>query len=289
MMNIIHASNSHTKRVKKKKSRVNWHEAATCAIQIDLRDYKHMLDFQSEYILGKNNYRIDLLVIRKLSKQPIPKKIANIFRTYNLFEIKGSGSCVGTDSYYKTVGYAGLLINQTGAKNQYTSLDISLTFLSLHYPRKLFHHLQKERKLVVEKYAPGIYYINKEIFDTQIIVTKELLPDENLYLRCLTDTLTERELVNRLANDCEQYQGQELYTRYLDQIMKANTKKKGETAMVCEGLLNYFGTSSEEIIERTKKEQEEFYLPKIENLTSQVAYLQDLLTQNNIAFNLDSK
>lgn len=66
--------------------------------------------------------------------------------------------------------------------------------------------------------------------------------------------------------------------------------------MVCEGLLNYFGTSSEEIIEKTKKEEEAIYLPKIENLTSQniqlcsqIDYLKNLLTKNNIAFNLESK
>ena len=52
---------------------VNWHEAAVCAVQIELRDYADLLDFQPEFILGKNSYRIDLLVIKKLSQQAIPK------------------------------------------------------------------------------------------------------------------------------------------------------------------------------------------------------------------------
>ena len=76
--------------------------------------------------------------------------------------------------------------------------------------------------------------------------------------------------------------------------------------MVCEGLLNLCGTSSAEIIERTKKENAEYYLPIInqltsqyedlssrnkdlysqnENLSSQIAYLKSLLAQNNIPFN----
>lgn len=58
--------------------------------------------------------------------------------------------------------------------------------------------------------------------------------------------------------------------------------------MVCEGLFNLFGTSSEEIIARAKKESqkefEEYYLPKINELSSQVDYLKKLLRQNNIAF-----
>ena len=72
--------------------------------------------------------------------------------------------------------------------------------------------------------------------------------------------------------------------------------------MVCEGLLNLFGTSSEEIINNTKKEDAAFYQPKIDALTaeneqqsssidelsSKINYLQDLLIQHNIPFNLES-
>lgn len=264
-----------------KHSRVNWHEAAICAIQIDLRDYKHLLEFQTEYVLGKNSYRIDMLIIKKLKKQPISKNIAHIFKTYNLFEIKGIGTSLGTDSYYNTIGYAGLFISQIGKRNQYTSLDVSLTFLSLHYPANLIKHLQKERNLTVEKYSPGVYYVTKEIFNVQIIVTKDLSPEECLYLHCLTDNLQDSHLINQLTCDYQNHQDQDIYIRYLHQLTTANTKKKGESLMVCEGLLNLFGTSSEEIIERTKKEDADYYLPQID-------YLKDLLQQNNIPFDLPS-
>lgn len=46
-----------------RKPRVNWHEAAACAIEIELRDYAQFLQFLSEYTLGKNSHHIDLLVI----------------------------------------------------------------------------------------------------------------------------------------------------------------------------------------------------------------------------------
>ncbi len=291
------------------KRHVNWHEAASCAIQIELRDYAHLLEFQSEYILGKNNYRIDLLVIKKLFEQTIPKNIARIFSTFNLFEIKGLGSSIGTDSYYKTIGYAGLFINQTGNTNQYTSKDVTLTFLCMHYPRKLMQHLIKERNLIVEKSSPGVYYINKEIFRSQIIVTSELPPEENLYLRCLTEKLQNNTLFNKLATDYQNHQNQDIYVRYLNQLTNSITATKGESPMVCEGLLNLFGTSSEEIIEKTRMEDNDFYTnlyqPKLEQLTaqnsqlensnktlssfneqltSQIEYLQDLLKKNNIPF-----
>ena len=276
---------------KQKRPRVNWHEAASCALQIELRDYSDLLEYLPEYILGKNSYRIDLLVIKKLTGQPIPKSIAHIFKIFNLFEIKGLGSSVSIDSYYKTIGYAGLLIAQSGSKNQYSRKDISLTFLSYHYPQRLMKHLlslQKEMNLTVENSSKGVYYINKETFTTQIIVTSKLPPEEYLYLRCLTDKLQDAKLVNQLTDDYKLHQEQDIYIRYMHQLTTANKKTKGDFLMVCEGLLNLFGTSSEEIIERTRKEEAEYYLPKINSLSSQNDYLKSLLKQNNIPFNLEA-
>lgn len=273
------------KHKRSKSPRVNWHEAASCALRIELQNYSDLLEYITEYILGKNSYRIDMLVIKKLTNQVIPKNIARIFKTFNLFEIKGLGSSVSIDSYYKTIGYAGLLIAQSGAKNQYSRHDISLTFLSCHYPQKLMKHLhslQKEKKLIIEKFSPGIYHINKETFNTQIIVTSELSPEEYLYLHCLTNKLQDTGLINRLTDDYKLHQEQDIYIRYMQQLTTANIKMKGESPMICEGILNLCGTSSEEIIERTRKEEAEYYLPKID-------YLKSLLTQNNIPFNLDAE
>ena len=275
------------------KRRVDWHEAASCAFQIELKDYSHIFEYISEYPLGKNSYRIDLLVIKKLTDEMISKNIARIFRTFNLLEIKGVGSFISIDSYYKTIGYAGLLIAQMGKserasrKTQYSSLDVSLTFLSCRYPRKLMKHLREERKIPVAKISDGVYYINKETFLIQIIVTKELSPEDNLYLRCLTDNLQDAALASRLADDYKLHPEQEIYVNYMHQITTANAKTKGEqTMLICEGLLNLFGTSSAEIIERTKKEDAEYYLPQIDDLSTQITYLKSLLTKNNIPFDL---
>ena len=278
------------------KRRVDWHEAASCAFQIELKDYSHIFEYISEYPLGKNSYRIDLLVIKKLTDEIISKNIARIFKTFNLLEIKGVGSSISIDSYYKTIGYAGLLIAQMGKserasrKTQYSSLDVSLTFLSCRYPRKLMKHLREERKIPVAKISDGVYYINKETFLIQIIVTKELSPEDNLYLRCLTDNLQDAALASRLADDYKLHPEQEIYVNYMHQITTANAKTKGEqTMLICEGLLNLFGTSSAEIIERAKKESDEYYLPQIDDLSSQITYLKSLLAKNNIPFDLKSE
>ncbi|MBD5484268.1 MAG: hypothetical protein HDR18_01875 [Lachnospiraceae bacterium] len=275
------------------KHHVNWHEAVTCAIEIELRDYAKLLQFLTEYKLGKNYYRIDLLIVKKLSGQVIPKNIACIFKTYNLVECKGIHSSLTVNAYYKTIGYAGLLIDQLNNTHpeQYTSLDISLTFLTFHYPRKLINHLTEERQLIVEKTSEGIYHISIEIFDVQIIVTNKLPPEENLYLRCLTNNLTDTDLANRLVNDYARHCDRDIYIKYLNQLITANLKTEGGSLMVCEGLLNLFGTSSEEIIAKAKKESADYYQPRIDELSASIAqlssqnnYLKELLKQHNISF-----
>ena len=53
--------------------------------------------------------------------------------------------------------------------------------------------------------------------------------------------------------------------------------------MVCEGILNICGTSSKEIEERTKAADAAYYLPQIEKLKEEIAYLKEQLAlyENN--------
>lgn len=267
--------------------RTNWHEAAVCAIQIDLRDYAHMLEYHPEYTLSNNNNRIDLLIIRKLLDEPIPKSIARIFKSYNLFEIKGICSSLTTDAYYKTNGHASYLINAAGTLNQYSRQDVTLTFLSFRYPRKLFSHLQKDCKKDIERPYSGIYYVRGEMYETQVIITRELPPKEALYLRCLTNDLTDPDLLRQLTEDYKTHQNQEFYIKYLNQLTNANISMKGDHHMVCEGLFRLYGTSSKEIAENAKKESMEqinSLTEQLKELSSQNNYLKQLLKQNNIAF-----
>ena len=67
--------------------------------------------------------------------------------------------------------------------------------------------------------------------------------------------------------------------------------KKGDELMVCEGLLNYFGTSSEELLEQGAERAKQFYLPQIEELIAKVNQLTSELEeikknspQNNSAY-----
>lgn len=234
------------------KPRTNWHEAAVCAVQITLRDYEHLLEYLTEYKLGHNAYRIDLLVIRKLSETDIPHPIARIFRSHNLFEIKGIRSSVNITAYYKTIAYASLLIVEKPKLPPHQRQDISLSFLCHRIPKKLFHHLKKDCKKSIANPHPGIYYIIEDIYPVQVIVTRELPPEDALYLRCLTDKLADQPLVDRLVADYSSHLKQPVYEKYMNQLTNANLNPKGESPMAicCEGIFRLYGTSSQEFYDK---------------------------------------
>ena len=277
-------------------TRTNWHEAITCAIQIDLRDYSQILEYETEHFLSHNKNRIDFLIIKKQSNLSIPKHIASIFHTHNIFEIKGLHSTLTTNTYYKTNGHAGYYINSYTGNTSLTRRDITLSFLSFQYPRKLFSHLTKECNKTIAKPFPGVYYILNEMYPTQVLVINELAPEDSLYLSCLNQHLLQTDFVKNLTNDCILHKDIAIYTKYMNQFF--NSRTKGDKTMVCEGVLRYFGTSSEEIAEQTREQDRKIYLPQIERLTeennslisennslvSEIQNLKQLLQQYNIAY-----
>lgn len=110
------------------------------------------------------------------------------------------------------------------------------------------------------------------------IIRRSDMPD-------FSSTRPETDVLNRIAADYESHRDQSLYNRYLHQLTTAySVSRKGERSMVCEGLLNLFGTSSEEIIEKTQRADADYYQPQIDSLASQNQYLMDLLKKNNIPF-----
>ena len=148
----------------------------------------------------------------------------------------------------------------------------------------LFKHLTEDCKLMLEKFSPGIYYIHKDMYVTQVLVTSELLPEENLYLYCIRKYLSGEALEKRLSNDYEKHMGQDIYVRYMNQITSASINSKGESTMVCEGILNICGTSSKEIEERAIKATKEADAEIINKLTEENERLQRLLSSHGIAF-----
>ena len=92
------------------------------------------------------------------------------------------------------------------------------------HPQKLIRHLQEVRKYSVQKSEAGIYQVHGDLIPIQIIVTKELSEKKNLWLKSLTDKLSEAESARNLVADYLNHPENNLYRSVIETIIRANRK-----------------------------------------------------------------
>ena len=172
----------------------HWHPAFCGATEWELKQNKDSLEFKQEYPLGKEAPQTDLLVIKKDPAVTIDNEIGRIFKTHNVLEYKGAGDKLTIDNYYKTIGYAALYKGLGKHVNEIPAEEITMTLIREAYPRELFKML-KGYGVDADKKYDGIYYLRgNTIFDTQIIVTKELDGDKHASLKILSRKAKESDV-----------------------------------------------------------------------------------------------
>lgn len=171
---------------------------------------------------SKDSFQVDVLIIQKLSNLHIPKQIAEKFQTYNLIEYKSPGDNLSIDDYYKLIGYACIFRFNTGRVNEVENDEITLTFITSQFPQKLKKELVR-RKITLAKRAPGIYDIEKELYQS-------------------------------LKQSYDQHKNEPRYSVPMNVIIWSNYVQEGEQKVMCEALYDLF---AEELIERENKGKEE--------------------------------
>jgi hypothetical protein len=186
---------------------------------MELYAYQGALEFHSEFPLTSEPLRIDYVVIKKAKDIVIKKNIASIFREWNLLEYKSPGDYISVDDFYKVYGYACL----------YTSFEqvpitgLTISFVESHYPRKLLKYLRNERGYTVAETDPGIYTVNGDILPIQVIDSRKLSEDENLWLKSLSNELNLLE-VAKISKGIARQEKATRITAYLYAIAKANLR-----------------------------------------------------------------
>lgn len=237
------------KSAKKRKSRrINWHRAVCKTLKIELEEYEENLEFQEEYHLGKSRdaLRVDIIIIKKNDNIHIKKKIAEKFQKYNIIEYKSPGDNLSVDDYYKVMAYGGIFRSNIGRVNEVQNSDITITFIVSQFPRKLKKELES-REIPLVKRASGIYDINRDIFQAQLIVNRELDITENLWLRCLDNQLKEKNFYERLEVEYKKHKNEAKYEETMSAIIWANFEQEGEKSIMCEALYDLF---ADELVER---------------------------------------
>lgn len=174
---------------------IQWHPGFYGAAELEFLSNKGDLEFQREFNLSKEPIRMDLLIIKKLADVRIENELGHIFKKYNVAEFKSPDDALSIDDYYKTVGYACLYKGLGETVDQIPADELTISIFRESYPREMFEAMKNLGMEIKEQY-PGIYYISgkQALFDTQIVVTKQLDKETHRILRILSKHVREEDV-----------------------------------------------------------------------------------------------
>lgn len=232
---------------RQQKKLIQWHPAFYAGLQIELEEDADKLIFENEHTLSTKPMQIDVLIIKKNSKESIKKNIGRIFRRYNIIEYKSPEDYLSIDDFYKVYGYTCFYKASAKKQNEIPADEVTITFVCKNYPRKFTENLIEVKKIQLENMYDGIYYLIGDIFPIQLIVTSELSVDANLWLRELTNEIESSNEVNVLVNEYSKHEHDELYKSVMNVIVNANNEKFQEAKSMCEALRELF---KDELVEK---------------------------------------
>ncbi|MCL2130256.1 MAG: hypothetical protein FWH35_07890 [Treponema sp.] len=222
-------------------SSIHWHPAFVEAIQLELEEYRDSLEFCPECQLTDEPLRIDCIVIKKAKDVVIKKNIASIFREVNLAEYKSPDDYVSINDFYKVYAYACLY----ASLNNFPITSLTITFIESHYPRKLIKHLKEVRNYRVEENSHGIYTVIGDILPIQIIDSRKLSVDENLWLKNLSNRLDPLAVI-KISDEVKRQDKTARIRAYMNVIAKSNFHAIEEAMNMSSP-----AKSLEEVLERT--------------------------------------
>ena len=190
--------------MKETTKRIEWHPAFQASIQIEFEEECDKLTFEAEHLLSKKPMQIDELIIKVKDNETIQKNIGRIFRKYNIIEYKSPDDYLTVNDFYKVYGYC--CFYQADTENVLAILpeELTITFICNHYPRMMIQHLKKQRNLEIHQAGSGIYYITGDEFPIQLLITKELDQEENLWLQSLRKDIKDTQEIEFLLKTYEE-------------------------------------------------------------------------------------
>ena len=161
-------------------------------------------------------------------------------------EYKSPNDYLSIDDFYKVYAYCCLYKSMAEKQNGKKAEDITITFICGRYPEKLIKHLKLEKQMQVVDFDKGIYYLNGDIFPMQLIVTSRLSEETNLWLKNITNHLEERDTVEKLIEEYQKHEQEELYQSVMNIIIHANFETFKEENNMLEVLEELFKDKLEE-------------------------------------------
>ncbi len=238
---------------KKEEKLLQWHAAFFADLQIELAEEAEFLTFESEHMLSTKPMQLDVLVIKKDSARRIRKNIGRIFRGHNIVEYKSPTDSLSIDDFFKVYGYACFYKSDTQRVNQIKAEDVTITFVSMGYPREMCKYLERVLHRTITEAGAGIYYISDPVFSIQLLVQKRLSEEENFWLKSLTNDLNEKHAVDRLIMEYRKHEEDTLYQSVMNIIVDAN-EERFQVNDMCEALDRIVDYHVQRIVSEREKE-----------------------------------
>ena len=184
---------------REKTEKIKWHPGFCGGIELELKDYRDILDFEPEHYLSKEPLRMDMLIIKKRTRKKIDNPFAEMFRKHNVIEYKSPKDSLNIDTFYKAIGYACLYKGLGETVGEISEKELTVSIFRHAYPRELFTAL-KNAGATVDKVHDGVYRVDGIInIPVQIVVTKELERGVHSGLKILTGNADEYEVRKFIA------------------------------------------------------------------------------------------
>ena len=229
-------NSSDTEQTPNKQDKIYWHDAFFAALQLEFNDYIDALTFEDERQLSKEALAMDVLIIKKAADIEINKNIGKILKGHNIFEYKSEKDYLSVWDYNKVMGYAMIY----SAFEEIAVDNITISFAVTPKPSKLFDYLENTRGFKVDEVHPGIYYVKGDTFPIQIIECKKLATEDNVFLKNLRSSLTQKDMED-VFNAYRKYGSLEKVSIYLNRVLDANK-------LIFEEVLAMSGAAVQDII-----------------------------------------
>ena len=238
---------------------IQWHLGVKPAVDLELAEERASLSYFRDFSLNQQALEIDLLINRRESDQPIRNEIGRLFKKYNIIEYKSPKDELNIDTLYKVGAYTSLYKAYGDTVDERRADEITTTLIRKAKPVKLFHYFE-EHGISLENPFKGIYYVKSGVlFPTQIIVTKELNPQEHIWLTALSDGMQKQQLKDLLVK-VESFHtklDRELADAVLGVAIKANWQVAQELrgdGNMCEALMELMEPEINKIKENVREE-----------------------------------
>lgn len=229
------------------------------AVDLELAEERANLSYFRDFSLNQQALEIDLLIIKKEGDQPIRNEIGRLFRKYNIIEYKSPKDELNIDTLYKVGGYTSLYKAYGDTVDERRADEITTSLIRKAKPVKLFRYFE-EHGIRLENPFKGIYYVKDGVlFPTQIVVTKELNPQEHMWLTALSDGMQKQQLKDLLLK-VESFHtklDRELAEAVLGVAIRANWRVAQELrgdGNMCEALMELMEPEINKIRENVREE-----------------------------------